>query len=72
MRESEVGFVKSNTYNEIKDQIGSISVERSSLSTEVVLLGPESPILWHKETCVPGLRPKKCKTAQPKETSHLA
>lgn len=45
VRESEVGFVKINTYNEIKDQIGSISVERSSLSTEVVLLGPKSLIL---------------------------
>lgn len=45
VRESEVGFVKINTYNETKDQIGSISVERSSLSTEVVLLGPKSLIL---------------------------
>lgn len=26
------------------------SLERSALSTEAVLLGPESPVLWHKET----------------------
>lgn len=72
MRESEAGFVKSNTYNENKDQIGSISVERSSLSTEVVLLGPESPILWHKNmrTWIKIKKVQDC-TAH-KETSRLA